>query len=936
MKTTTNAIFCAFLGAWMLALLGQVHAQVLTVEPVFPTADDTITIVYNAGEGNGELAEVSPIYAHTGVITNESNGPSDWKNVKSDWGTTDPNVLMTDLGDNLHQIRYHIRSYYGVDAGITIEELAFVFRNADGSLVGRSETGGDLYYPVYDGSVLALAFLTPNPQNLIFVGDTLPIKTAVSAEGTLELLVNDDLISSATGKSLNLDWVPTEPGEYWIKLQVTVGQQVESDSIFVGVIGDTPIADLPQGVEPGITYLSDTSVLLSLYAPGKEYALLIGDMNEWRLGPSSLMNQTSDGTHFWAEVHGLTPGEEYAFQYVVDGNIRIADPYTEKVLDPWNDPFIDAQTYPDLKPYPTENTTGIVSVLQTAQAEYVWQNEIERPDPGDLIIYELLVRDFLEAHNYETLIDSLDYLERLGVNAIELMPVNEFEGNISWGYNPSFYFAPDKYYGTEEALKAFVDSCHGRGIVVILDMVLNHAFGQSPYAQLYWDPANSRPSADNPWLNPIARHPFNVGYDFNHDSEQTQILTDRVLKYWLEEYRMDGFRMDLSKGFTQNFTDDVGAWSAYDQSRIDHWIRIYDEMRTVDQDAYLVLEHFGDNSEEKILAEYGMMFWGNLNHTYNEAAMGYNEGNNSNFDWVFHQTRDWSVPHLIGYMESHDEERLMVRNLQFGDSNGDYDTRDAATAMQRIGMASAFFYTIPGPKMLWQFGEMGYDISIDENGRTGPKPILWNYLEDPDRAALFETTSRLIHLRRSQDIFKTDDVNLSLAGDVKRIGLKDEEMDLIVIGNFGLTIRQVNPNFPQSGIWYDFMSGDSMEVNAGANLMPFEPGEWRIYSSVRLSEPDTTNQPQVLTPPTDEPYLLPFPNPGNGTLTFRLGLPYSGRPLLEIFDLSGRRVAQIPERLYEEAGVYDLEWDLSALTGGLYVVRMLVRDDVATTKLLIR
>ena len=93
--------------------------------------------------------------------------------------------------------------------------------------------------------------------------------------------------------------------------------------------------------------------------------------------------------------------------------------------------------------------------------------------------------------------DTLNYLEELGINAIELMPVNEFEGNNSWGYNPSFHMALDKYYGTPEAFKALVDACHARGIAVILDVVYNHVFSQSPLAKLYWDPIAFKPTIDN-------------------------------------------------------------------------------------------------------------------------------------------------------------------------------------------------------------------------------------------------------------------------------------------------------------------------------------------------------------------------------------------------------------------------------------------------------
>jgi len=161
--------------------------------------------------------------------------------------------------------------------------------------------------------------------------------------------------------------------------------------------------------------------------------------------------------------------------------------------------------------------------FQTGLSPYSWQiTDFEKPPTEKLVIYELLIRDFLETHDYKTLRDTLSYLKSLGVNAIELMPVMEFSGNNSWGYNPIYHLAVDKYYGLTNDFKSFVDSAHANGIAVILDMVLNQCDNLSPLAMLYWDKANNRPAVNNPWLNPIATHPFNVFNDFNHESSAIQ------------------------------------------------------------------------------------------------------------------------------------------------------------------------------------------------------------------------------------------------------------------------------------------------------------------------------------------------------------------------------------------------------------------------------
>ena len=101
------------------------------------------------------------------------------------------------------------------------------------------------------------------------------------------------------------------------------------------------------------------------------------------------------------------------------------------------------------------------------------------------MVYEVLIRDFDANRNYQDLINKIDYFKNLKINAIELMPVMEFEGNESWGYNTSFHMALDKFYGTGDKLKEFIDLCHQNGIAVILDVALNHAFGRNPMVRMW-------------------------------------------------------------------------------------------------------------------------------------------------------------------------------------------------------------------------------------------------------------------------------------------------------------------------------------------------------------------------------------------------------------------------------------------------------------------
>ncbi|MEP6926232.1 MAG: alpha-amylase family glycosyl hydrolase, partial [Ginsengibacter sp.] len=563
-----------------------------------------------------------------------------------------------------------------------------------------------------------------------------------------------------------------------------------------------------------------------------------------------------DGFYWTLHITGLTSGTEYSYQYLVDGVLKIADAYSEKILDPANDQFISSSTYPGLKPYPTGLTTGVVSILQTGAPAYNWQvNNFARPDKRNLIIYELLLRDFIAAHDWNTLNDTLSYLKKLGINAIELMPLNEFEGNISWGYNPDFYFAPDKYYGPSNTLKRLVDSCHSKGIAVIMDIALNHSFGMSPLVQLYWDNVNNRPATNNPWFNPVPKHAFNVGYDMNHESLATRYFVSRVIDHWLTNYKMDGFRFDLSKGFTQNQTCDnngnncnVGAWSTYDASRVDIWKRYQDTMQLKSPGSYTILEHFADNTEEKELSNYGMMPWGNLNYNYNQASMGYSSG--WNFDYGLSTVRGWFNPYLVTYMESHDEERLMYKNEQFGNSSGTYDTKNVSTALQRMELDASFFFTIPGPKMIWQFGEQGYDYSINycqdgtnnSNCRTDPKPIRWDYLQQANRKKLYDVYSSLIKLRFNslyKDLFVSNAVQPDFTGAFKTLKLSQAGTSIVVIGNFDVISQTSSVTFQNAGTWYDYLNGTTITATGAAQSFTLQPGEYHVYLNMNAALPVT-------------------------------------------------------------------------------------------------
>jgi len=620
---------------------------------------------------------------------------------------------------------------------------------------------------------------------------------------------------------------------------------------FNAITSFAAILPLPAGVKDGINYNSDNiSVTLVLHAPGKTQVVVIGDFNNWTQSAGYTMNKTPDGQKFWLTVSGLTPGTEYAFQYVVNNTIKIADPYSEKILDQGNDPFINDvagfTVYPNLKAYPAGKTTGYVSVIQTAKPLFNWTSTTyTRPAQNKLLVYELLVRDFVATHSWKTLKDTLNYLQNLGINAIELMPFNEFDGNNSWGYNPNFYNAPDKYYGTDTDLKAFIDECHKRNIAVIQDIVFNHAWGSSPLVQLYFDAANNRPAANNPWFNQTAPHPFGFGNDFNFSSTATRYYFQRILEYWLTEYKIDGFRFDLSKGFTNKFTgSDVAAWGAYDAERVANIKWLADIIWNKTPTGYVILEHLGDWGEENEFMNYkqGMMPWHRLDTKFNEATMGWSGCGQDISEVYYRHNNNFSRPLRMGNLESHDEERLMYKNKTYGKTVAGYDVKKLATGLSRMQAAGAFHLLIPGPKMIWQFTELGYDYSINacSNGllgtgdqcRTDKKPIRWDYLQNADRKRLYNVMSALMKLKNKySNVFATD---LAAGYDLgcntyKFYQISTPDLNVTVVGNFDVTAQTKTISFQKTGAWTEYISGTTSNFSTTAQSITLQPGEFKIF-----------------------------------------------------------------------------------------------------------
>ncbi len=576
---------------------------------------------------------------------------------------------------------------------------------------------------------------------------------------------------------------------------------------------------------------TEVGVCNILIADPAKHVFVVGDFNNWTISDEYQLKQANDSAYFWIEIKGLEPQKEYTMQYVVvraDGVVkRISDLYSEKVLHP-DDKYEPQQADPDLMDYPMQGD-GYVTVIQTNKPEYQWSEatlNFQRPDKNNLVIYELWVYDYTPERTLAAVMERMDYFVSLGVNAIELMPVTEFDGNYNWGYSPNHYFAFDKAYGTPNDLKAFVDTCHSHGIAVIVDMVFNHATGLNPMNKLY---PYGEDLAYNPWFNVTAPHSDNVYEDWNHDFAPTKTMFTRALQYWLKEYKVDGFRMDLSHGLCGTTNNAMTHIADYYNNGV----------KSVSDDAYFILEHWGANmgSDRPALVNQGMMCWENTNDAYRQVAAGYTSSSFSNANKLGY----------VSYCESHDEERMQYQAKTKG--AGNLKSSNYAR-VKRVGATVAFNVLLAGPHMIWQFEEIGYDFSInssasspngtssDNRCATKPRPESMGYFADVVRVGQFVKIAQAIQLRtklmKEQFLQLKKPTKVDIGG--KALRTIQWGNDVFVAGNFSVDKNQ-DVTIPE-GTWYNYYKQSPQTEN----ILTLTPGEFIILTGTPVEAPVIGNE----------------------------------------------------------------------------------------------
>ena len=849
-----------------------------------------------------------------------------------------------------------VKSFFGNRAN-PLSKIGFLVKTINGSvqsqdiLVNVGKFQFNLTNPlagstnvVTSATVLNITGTSSLPANYVVKANGTAVYTSPSASTALNF-------PYTVTQDANMEVTATNPGD----------GTIVTKTFTVAVSVPVQTAAIPSYMRQGISYDSEdaTKVGLALYAPGKAFVHVIGSFNNWMVNSNYLMKRdTVNPNLYWLELTGLTPQQVYTFQYRTADGIKVADPYSPLVLSPYDDPYINqnATVYPNLPAYPAGQDFE-VSVIQTAKPTYNWTvSNFNKPAKENLIVYELLVRDFTTEKTWQSLIDKVNYLKSLKINAVELMPVMEFDGNSSWGYNTGFHYALDKAYGTPEKFKEFIDLCHQNGIAVILDVALNHATGRSPIERMWMiDPDGDgygEPAANNPYFNQVAKHSYSVFNDFNHSSSATKYYVERVLEQWIKEYKIDGFRWDLTKGFTQNCTaNDQTCTNAYQQDRVDILKGYADKQWSYDPTSYIIFEHLGTDNEEQQWANYrisegkGVMMWDKETNPYNQNTMGY--ASDSNFNRVKFQEHGFTDLRAISYGESHDEERIMYKNLTYGASAGSYNVKDLATSLERQKAYGAVFLTVPGPKMIWQFAELGFDKSIYtcENGtvntegdatpgdcKLDPKPSAFGLAYDTNaaRKSVYDTWAKILELRLANEVFNTKTFTVESGNLMPRILISNNTTssalkDVVVLANFTLTAQNIVPNFPYTGNWVNLMDNSSISVTNQTAPITIEPGGFRIFGNASaLGTNEVANNKNAVS-------LILTQNPvTNGIANIRYTNAKNGT--IAVYDLAGTLVKTV--KAIKDNG--DDMISVSGLKSGMYLLQLKSEKGVAVTKMIVK
>ncbi|MDH4070491.1 MAG: alpha-amylase family glycosyl hydrolase, partial [Ignavibacteria bacterium] len=733
----------------------------------------------------------------------------------------------------------------------------------------------------------------------------------------------------------------TEQFAYPVPFELDDGGHVSILS--VGAVADTvtftistggpPVAPIPPYARHGVTLpsaASNDSTTFRLRVGGTNLVLLrVAPLGEPVMTqPARFMRQNPGGINWWINLD--LPEGEYEYLYQTgDGTV---------LFDPWGR---------ETGTYGTRFSTGSSGL--TAD-DYVWTSDgFQRPPIDRLCIYELHVGEFAGGYynlgggeaGFSDLASLMAYFDSLGVNAIELMPINDFgligPSGHSWGYDISHYFALEPSYGRPADLKALVDSAHARGIAVLLDVVFNHQNDPGPLWQmepdeignLYFKPASTLHHNEDPLF---------FFRDMDHWTNETQELVYETIKMWIDEYRIDGFRYDFTQGVGWDIAEPtrgiLGWANAIDQ---EYNGEIYQIAEHLPESAALIL-HSGltggwhDSYHDEIFDEARFR---NTSLTNFESLILDLDGYPGN-DIPAAPTRYANRTEPVNMNNNHDEQSLIYEMITF-------QGVDTATAYVRDKLYSTFMFTSLGIPLVWQGMEFGAPRGwMTDNEKLSYRPVEWD-LFDTDRGRdHFGYYRKLIFQRLNNPALYRGTLNTLWRFESEKVlvwGFTDAGSGNMVmaVANLSSIERTVNDvPWLGSGIWYNIWDQSEL-VSPGVSLDSLTLPAYTalVYSNV----PDsvlTSVSGQAAGVPEEFALHQNYPNPFNPTTTITFDLPAEAPVTISVYDLLGRKVADL---LYGSLppGTHAVVWDGRSVNGshaaaGVYLVRMTAQGAFASTR----
>jgi 1,4-alpha-glucan branching enzyme len=872
--------------------------------PVNPNPNDEVTItVRNSGQG-GDI--------NWYVISQDNNrAPIAEYRPEGTILSADGKAAITPLNGPDGQGNYTLTFPPFTNARQIVDHVKFQIQWADGS---------------WDESLFDIeADFTPAAGDPVITidepaaGSDISGTTTITVSGTntenVELWGGIDSVATVYSAPFSADWTPSANNFGTVPV---IARAANADGRVSFAFHDVNIAPqvvheaAPSGTNDGVTVDGNT-VTFALWAPAKNWVSVTGDFNE--AFPNGQLMKLSGDTLWWFQT--TLENGEYLYRYTIDGTRTIADPWSKDVS--WKQPGTE---------YESGDYRDAFTRFEVGAQPYVWgDDDFIRPAIEDLIVYEVHVADNNGGGGtYMEMLDRVEsgYFNELGINAIEFMPLNEFEGGSSWGYNPSFYMAPETAYGTPDELRMLVDACHQRGIAVLMDVVFNHLWGSAPLFLLY-QPLDSWNYQDHDYVNDpyFANNASPWGYRLNHATWRTRKHIVDVMRTWVDEYHFDGFRFDHTEGI---------GWDGYNNSRMSYyswWLRQHDDgllLIAEQDDAYWInttemdagwnysYYHMAKANLQEITD--GSHVYGDMNDLENEVIhwkQGYN---------------DFYGP--LNYIESHDETRVMYEATH-------YQGMTLEKAIKKSKLGAALLLTGQGTPMLYHGQEFGQNAPHrDNSGGPIAQPLQWSNLSTDWGANLFEYYQRLIWLRNNREILRGPAISTKLKDLSKKtiaFWRQSTEEKIVILANFSNSDQTVTLDFPAIGRWYEFTNDDSLELatNTLSNYV-IPANTAHIFAKNRDWGDITTatGGPEADLPASFD-LSQNYPNPFNPSTVIRYDLSSRAQIRLEVFDSLGRRVKELVNT-HQAPGSYSVTWngenDLhSPVASGVYIYRMTVQSD---------